>query len=207
MWPSHHSPNVHANIPAWLVARGNQIRVYTHSRKMNSTISHKKSRYRTCFFVILYLFVRSLSVSYPKPDTISEKRAEECSSPLLAAQGARCLSSKFLCAPLRNQAGKSRLPCSSRDPCAALAAYFLCTGLRIKKEPCRQDPFFMQKKGLEPSLYCYNRHLKPARLPIPPLLRTEQMLFYIFPVQMSIPNFIFLSFFRENFSCIFRIPS
>ena len=36
----------------------------------------------------------------------------------------------------------------------------------------------MQKKGLEPSLYCYNRHLKPARLPIPPLLRTEQILFY-----------------------------
>ena len=28
----------------------------------------------------------------------------------------------------------------------------------------------MQEKGLEPSLYCYNRHLKPARLPIPPLL-------------------------------------
>ena len=30
----------------------------------------------------------------------------------------------------------------------------------------------MQKMGLEPTLYCYNRHLKPARLPIPPLLRT-----------------------------------
>ena len=30
----------------------------------------------------------------------------------------------------------------------------------------------MQEKGLEPSLCCHNRHLKPARLPIPPLLRT-----------------------------------
>ena len=24
--------------------------------------------------------------------------------------------------------------------------------------------------GLEPTRYCYHRHLKPARLPIPPLL-------------------------------------
>ena len=29
----------------------------------------------------------------------------------------------------------------------------------------------MQKVGLEPKRYCYHRHLKPARLPIPPLLR------------------------------------
>ena len=28
----------------------------------------------------------------------------------------------------------------------------------------------MQKMGLEPTRYCYHRHLKPARLPIPPLL-------------------------------------
>ena len=33
----------------------------------------------------------------------------------------------------------------------------------------------LQEKGLEPSLYCYNRHLKPARLPIPPLLRTADV--------------------------------
>ena len=33
----------------------------------------------------------------------------------------------------------------------------------------------MQEKGLEPSLYCYNRHLKPARLPIPPFLRTVDL--------------------------------
>ena len=36
--------------------------------------------------------------------------------------------------------------------------------------------FFMQEKGLEPSLYCYNRHLKPARLPIPPFLRANSIL-------------------------------
>ena len=27
----------------------------------------------------------------------------------------------------------------------------------------------MRKAGLEPARYCYHRHLKPARLPIPPL--------------------------------------
>ena len=31
----------------------------------------------------------------------------------------------------------------------------------------------VQKMGLEPTRYCYHRHLKPARLPIPPLLRTS----------------------------------
>ncbi len=36
----------------------------------------------------------------------------------------------------------------------------------------------LQEKGLEPSLCCHNRHLKPARLPIPPLLHTP------FPVLM-----------------------
>ena len=30
--------------------------------------------------------------------------------------------------------------------------------------------------GLEPTRYCYHRHLKPARLPIPPLLRTNDIL-------------------------------
>ena len=29
--------------------------------------------------------------------------------------------------------------------------------------------FLMRKMGLEPTRYCYHRHLKPARLPIPPL--------------------------------------
>ena len=34
--------------------------------------------------------------------------------------------------------------------------------------------------GLEPTRYCYHRHLKPARLPIPPLLH-----FYIYCVLLS----------------------
>lgn len=34
----------------------------------------------------------------------------------------------------------------------------------------------MQEMGLEPTRYCYHRHLKPARLPIPPLLRTSIIL-------------------------------
>ncbi len=29
----------------------------------------------------------------------------------------------------------------------------------------------MQEKGLEPSRHCCHRHLKPARLPIPPFLQ------------------------------------
>ena len=33
----------------------------------------------------------------------------------------------------------------------------------------------MQEMGLEPTRYCYHRHLKPARLPIPPLLRTNDI--------------------------------
>ena len=36
--------------------------------------------------------------------------------------------------------------------------------------------FVMQKMGLEPTRYCYHRHLKPARLPIPPLLRTNRIM-------------------------------
>ena len=28
----------------------------------------------------------------------------------------------------------------------------------------------VQEVGLEPTRYCYHRHLKPARLPIPPFL-------------------------------------
>ena len=32
--------------------------------------------------------------------------------------------------------------------------------------------FIMQKMGLEPTQSCDHRHLKPARLPIPPLLHS-----------------------------------
>ena len=38
------------------------------------------------------------------------------------------------------------------------------------------NPFSMQEMGLEPTRYCSHRHLKPARLPIPPLLRTNAIL-------------------------------
>ena len=36
-----------------------------------------------------------------------------------------------------------------------------------------KDKKIVQEAGLEPARYCYHRHLKPARLPIPPLLRTN----------------------------------
>ena len=35
-----------------------------------------------------------------------------------------------------------------------------------------KDKKIVQEAGLEPARYCYHRHLKPARLPIPPLPRT-----------------------------------
>lgn len=44
----------------------------------------------------------------------------------------------------------------------------------------------MQEMGLEPTRYCYHRHLKPARLPIPPLLRAY-LNYHIF-FQMSTKN-------------------
>ena len=39
-----------------------------------------------------------------------------------------------------------------------------------------KDKKIVQEAGLEPARYCYHRHLKPARLPIPPLLRTNDIL-------------------------------
>ena len=48
------------------------------------------------------------------------------------------------------------------------------------------QPLLMQKMGLEPTRYCYHRHLKPARLPIPPLLHVNRhMLLYLFPCCLS----------------------
>ena len=41
-------------------------------------------------------------------------------------------------------------------------------GSLVKRLPINKKT--MQKMGLEPTRYCYHRHLKPARLPIPPLL-------------------------------------
>ena len=37
----------------------------------------------------------------------------------------------------------------------------------------------MQEMGLEPTRYCYHRHLKPARLPIPPLLQLYEILRFV----------------------------
>ena len=54
-----------------------------------------------------------------------------------------------------------------------------CTALRAEQktsvkaicftEMLSQRKKRMRKAGLEPARYCYHRHLKPARLPIPPL--------------------------------------
>ena len=42
--------------------------------------------------------------------------------------------------------------------------------------------FLMRKMGLEPTRYCYHRHLKPARLPIPPLPRTAfRIISFLYP--------------------------
>ena len=45
-----------------------------------------------------------------------------------------------------------------------------------KREASKASLHVMQEMGLEPTRYCYHRHLKPARLPIPPLLRTNDIL-------------------------------
>ena len=37
----------------------------------------------------------------------------------------------------------------------------------------------MQEMGLEPTRYCYHWHLKPARLPIPPLLQTNNIVSFL----------------------------
>ncbi len=59
----------------------------------------------------------------------------------------------------------------------------------------------MQEKGLEPSLYCYNRHLKPARLPIPPLLRTFDILACSFAfVNLFFAEKIYVGFFQGHFA-------
>ena len=63
--------------------------------------------------------------------------------------------------------------CSSSSPhttcchVAAMSIYFLFFCTKKKKS---FDFFFVQKMGLEPTRHCCHRHLKPARLPIPPFL-------------------------------------
>ena len=46
---------------------------------------------------------------------------------------------------------------------------------KIKKKPSIKASSKMQEMGLEPTRHCCHRHLKPARLPIPPLLRTNDI--------------------------------
>ena len=60
--------------------------------------------------------------------------------------------------------------------------------LRQRKKPQVQtrDSDEMRKMGLEPTRHCCHRHLKPARLPIPPLLRnTDDTTGYLKPCQQK----------------------
>ena len=44
------------------------------------------------------------------------------------------------------------------------------------KKPDKTELFMVQKMGLEPTRHCCHRHLKPARLPIPPLLHARSII-------------------------------
>ena len=53
-----------------------------------------------------------------------------------------------------------------------------------------KDKKIVQEAGLEPARYCYHRHLKPARLPIPPFLRANNIL-SVFRIEVKrIVNFL-----------------
>ena len=57
----------------------------------------------------------------------------------------------------------------------------------------------MQEKGLEPSRYCYHRHLKPARLPIPPfLLKTDNCYSNVFILKCQGDFLIFFKNFKNK---------
>ena len=53
----------------------------------------------------------------------------------------------------------------------------------------------MQEKGLEPSRHCCHRHLKPARLPIPPFL--HELTKVIIPLFFVIVNYKLKVFFEK----------
>ena len=42
--------------------------------------------------------------------------------------------------------------------------------MKCERINLHRDKKTVQEAGLEPARYCYHRHLKPARLPIPPFL-------------------------------------
>ena len=67
--------------------------------------------------------------------------------------------------------------------------------------------FLMRKMGLEPTRYCYHRHLKPARLPIPPLPRTAfRIISFLFTnVNRNFNNFETLFHFKLFSICRRRI--
>ena len=57
-----------------------------------------------------------------------------------------------------------------------------------------KDKKIVQEAGLEPARYCYHRHLKPARLPIPPFLH----IFY-YEVLLHLNNIIYYT--GKNTDC------
>ena len=60
----------------------------------------------------------------------------------------------------------------------------------------------MQEMGLEPTRPCGHRHLKPARLPIPPLLQFSSTRFILYVAAFEVKDeiFRFYAFFaRETF--------
>ena len=63
----------------------------------------------------------------------------------------------------------------------------------------------MQKMGLEPTRYCYHRHLKPARLPIPPLLLGTLIILHDILYSVKFFLFFLLQKIQINISnfCIF----
>ena len=75
--------------------------------------------------------------------------------------------------------------------------------MQKNRKPCLQDfPIHsVQKKGVEPSRYCYHTDLNRARLPIPPLLREHICIIYQvfrFVKKFSI-NSNFLNYFENSF--------
>ena len=75
--------------------------------------------------------------------------------------------------------------------------------MQKNRKPCLQDfPIHsVQKKGVEPSRYCYHTDLNRARLPIPPLLREYICIIYQvfrFVKKFSI-NSNFLNYFENSF--------
>jgi hypothetical protein len=77
---------------------------------------------------------------------------------------------------LRRSLATSTLYAAVRILAERFLLYRKAISCKVKKSLDIIKAFFMQEMGLEPTRYCYHRHLKPARLPIPPLLRTNDIL-------------------------------